>query len=533
MMKRILALLMALCLLPILASAEIPYEYEANLYIRFPTLNEWRGRFSKRASWVIVTPDNLEENWDRVYARGDTEEEIRARYASETFLFEAYSSELPEDACFRAEVFENDFTRDVWHFRHYDTAERRQLNDYLESGRVLTDRDVYGLNNYGSGGGANVQGYFTNEPPATMESGKLRIEFRNGKMYVFSYVVCGRQAGARRWYSNREDNQYGFTPVGAADSAFKDELLPRMAECRIDGAFPEDVAPGNVRVTGKVEAGGKLAVTLDGEKVTANVRSNGEFIVILPLKEIGEHAVTLTATHKKYADRVKEYTVCVSDALTPLTVTEDPDGYADVDDVTITGLSDPGAQIELRGGAEVLASAETDGNGAFSLTWKVEKRGQYDLILTAQAGEKEINQREISFEADYEDIDDAIKDFSKELTETKIKDIWADVESHLGEKVKVSVYVKEVVVNEQGLGLIGVHYDGDKIRNGYGGSYIPSDEDNQLLYVNLPGYAQCQLGPKMILTVYASVTGKRVLFTEDGEEQERIELTMDYGTYLK
>jgi hypothetical protein len=28
------------------------------------------------------------------------------------------------------------------------------------------------------------------------------------------------------------------------------------------------------------------------------------------------------------------------------------------------------------------------------------------------------------------------------------------------------------------------------------------------------------------------VDGKRVIFTDDGEEEERIELTADYGTYL-
>ena len=36
----------------------------------------------------------------------------------------------------------------------------------------------------------------------------------------------------------------------------------------------------------------------------------------------------------------------------------------------------------------------------------------------------------------------------------------------------------------------------------------------------------------MIITVYATVDGKRVIFDEDGNEEERIELTAEYGTYL-
>ena len=58
------------------------------------------------------------------------------------------------------------------------------------------------------------------------------------------------------------------------------------------------------------------------------------------------------------------------------------------------------------------------------------------------------------------------------------------------------------------------------------------EKDQTPLYVNLPGYAQCQIGERMIITVYATVDGKRVIFDEDGNEEERIELTAEYGTYL-
>ena len=105
-MKRLLAMLMILALLPLAAlagvDAPLTWERQEKKFIDFPTLDGWRGHFSSVQKWTIVTPENLEENWELVSGRGDPEEEIRARYAAPTFLFEAYSPDLPEDACFRA-----------------------------------------------------------------------------------------------------------------------------------------------------------------------------------------------------------------------------------------------------------------------------------------------------------------------------------------------------------------------------------------------------------------------------------------------
>ncbi len=532
MKKRILALVMILCLMPLAALAELTWEKAERLYITFPTMNEWRGRFSKVNNWVIVTPQNLEENWNLVAGRGDTEEEIRARYADESFLFEAYSPDLPADACFRAQVYENEFTRDVWHFRHWDSQQRKELNDYLMSGMVLPDWDVYSLRNCESGETANVQGFFTNYPPATHESGRLRIDFRNGRMYVFSYCVSGRLAGAARWYTALENSQYAMTPLGSLDNKFQDKLLPRLTQCEIDGALPEVVAPGDVQVTGILDKGAKLSVTLDGSEIKADVKSTGKFTVTLPLQQGGEHELILTATHTKYGERRMVHYVRVSDTLTALTVTDAPHGYEAVGKLKLTGQSNPAASLTLMNGETELAHAVADDKGDFRLDFEVEAEELYTLTLIARAEGKEENRREIVFAAEYEDINEAIKAFTKDLSETSFDDICKDVQAYVGEKVKISIYVKEVVINEQGLALIGVEHDGSNLQNRFGGSYIPSDEEHPMVYVNLPGYAQCQLGEKMLLTIYATVDGRRILFDEEGNEQDRVELTADYGTYI-
>lgn len=518
-MKRLFALLLVLALTPLGALAELTHNVDGR-FIVFPELDEWYGRFDRVANWTIVTPENLEEHWDLVAARGDTAEEIRARYADEHFLFEAYSTDLPEDACFRAEVYENDFTREVWHLRHWSTAQRKQINEYLMSGNVLPDRDVYSVVNAGSGEMANVWGYFTNYPPETHESGKIRFDFRNGKMYVFSYCVSGRLAGAKRWYSSKDDQSYSRTPMSSLETRFKSTCLPRMPLYELTSAMPELVAPGTVTITGTVEAGSTFEAALDGEPLASTVDKKGNFTVDVPLTECGERELVFTVANKKYTTRTMTYAITVSDTCTPLTMTQEPALFSDVGSVELAGLTASGAQVAvtLDGGEAAVVTAGED--GAFSCTVAVEAPGVYNAVLSAWTEGREATSREFAFTADYASANEGIKAFNEQVTDVKFSAIAENVEDYIGTKVKISILTKEITLNEQGLGILAV-YNASK------------EKDQTPLYINVPGYAQCQIGERMILTVYATVDGKRVMFDADsGEETERVELTVEYGTYL-
>lgn len=523
-MKRMLALMMILALLPLtaLAGEDVPltWERQAKKFIDFPSMDGWRGHFSSVTKWTIVTPENLEENWELVAGRGDPEAEIRARYAADTFLFEAYSPDLPQDACFRAEVFETEATREIWHLRHWTTAERKEIREYMMSGQLLPDREVYSLTNYETNLNAYERGYFTNFPPATHESGRIRLHFFNGRLYVFSYAVTGRLAGAKRWYSAKEEAAYDKTPVYSSEAKFRGEALPRMPKYELTSAVPELVPPCEATVTGTVEAGSKFEAAMDGVKLDAKLDKKGNFTVKLPLSEAGEHKVVFTVSNAKYTTRTMEYKVTVSNALTSLTITEQPELLSIVgEELTLAGQTDPEAVVTVAMNEEAPVEVEADTDGMFRYAFAVQKPGIYTLTVNARGEEKDENRREILFAADYEDINDGIKAFSEELTAAKFKEISENVEDHIGAKVKISVKTKEITLNEQGLGLLCIYN-------------AKQAKDQTKLYVNFPGYAQCQIGENMILTIYATVNGKRVIFDKDGEEEERIELTADYGTYL-
>lgn len=523
MMKRIAALLLLLALLPltVLAGEDVPltWERQAKKFIDFPTLDGWRGHFSSVTKWTIVTPENLEENWELVSGRGDPEEEIRARYAAPTFLFEAYSPDLPQDACFRAEVFENEATREIWHLRHWNTAERKEIRQYMESGLLLPDREVYSLTNYDTNLNAYERGYFTNYPPATHESGRVRLHFFNGRLYVFSYAVTGRLAGAKRWYSAKEEAAYDKTPVYSSEAKFRGEALPRMPEYELTSVVPEVIPAGTLTLTGTVEAGSKLEASLDGGKLTSKVDKKGGFTVEVPLKAEGEYKITLVVSHSKYTTRTMEYAVTVSETVTPLTITRQPEKVAAIGSVEIEGWTAPGATVAVTVDEGEPAVITAGKDGTFSHVIQADERRAYQVKLSARAEGKAESVREFSFNAEYEDINDGIKVYNEQVTEVSFKTIAANVEDYIGTKVKISVKTKEITLNEQGLGLLCIYN-------------AKQAKDQTPLYVNFPGYAQCQIGENMIITIYATVDGSRVLFDDKGEEDERIELTAEFGTYL-
>lgn len=522
-MKKLLAFVMFFALLPLSALAGVDgpltWERQEKKFIDFPTLDGWRGHFSSVTKWTIVTPENLEENWELVAGRGDPEEEIRARYAAPTFLFEGYSPDLPQDACFRAEVFENEATREIWHLRHWSTAERREIREYMMSGLLLPDREIYDLVNAETNWNAFERGYFTNYPPATHESGRIRLHIYNGKLYVFSYCVTGRMAGAKRWYSAKEEEAYRKTPVNSPEAKFTAEALPRMPEYELTSVVPEIIAPGSVTITGTVEAGSSFAAAMDGEKLSAKVDKKGSFSVEVPLNETGEHELVFTVEHAKFTTRTMTYAITVSDTVTPLTITQEPEVVSAIGSVKVAGWTAPAATVTVtvdEGEPAVVTAAK---DGAFSHSIQVDERRAYQVKLTASEAGKAESSREFAFRADYEDANDGIKAFNEQVTDVSFKTIAENVEDYIGTKVKISIRTKEITLNEQGLGLLCV-YNAKK------------EKDQTPLYVNLPGYAQCQIGEKMIITIYATVDGTRVDFTEDGEEEERIELTAEYGTYL-
>ena len=94
-MKRILCILLVLLMLPMISLAELQMETVSNSRILFPELDQMKARFRTIDEWTIVHKDNLDEHMELLLKRGDSEADIRARFAEDTLLFEAYFVSFP------------------------------------------------------------------------------------------------------------------------------------------------------------------------------------------------------------------------------------------------------------------------------------------------------------------------------------------------------------------------------------------------------------------------------------------------------
>ncbi len=514
-MKRWLCALMALLMLPMPALAELEMEAAKN-YITFPGLDGMKGYFRSSSKWTIIHRDNLEEHLAFLVGRGETEADLRARFAEDTLLWEACFDGFPDDACIRMERFVNETSRDVWHLRHLSTGERRALLDRANEGRLLEKYDTYAAKYGGSGGESYIDCGFTTVPPAAHESGRMHIRYINGQAYVMTYAVRDRMAGRSSLRTKRE-NEYisGYSPFNTLKFGVK--LQPKLTGFELEEAFPQQADLGDVIVRGTITKGGNLTVTLDGREIPGKVEDSGAFTVTLPLTEAGDHEAVFTATHSRYTTRVETFTVKASALRTPLTITARPEEYALAGEQTLSGASDPGAEITLRLDEREAVTLIADETGSFTHTFEVMDDQVHLLQVAASVPGKDVSTMEIPFITEYETFREGTKAFEKNLTAHTVAELAQDPDACRGERVKISVRVKDVTFTEEGLGIL-CTYNPPK---GSGHEKTP-------LYLTLYGYGQDQLTAGMIMTVYGTVRG---LHEADGES--RLEILVQYGTYLK
>lgn len=513
-MKRLVWILLILMLCPVMAAAELEMDVAKN-YITFPELDGMKGYFRKSSEWTIVHRDNFEEHMELLLKRGYTEEEICARFAEDTLLWEAYQVNMQEDALIRMECFETELSREVWHLRHLSTSERKEFLQFVNDSLLFGDYETFSAKYQGNGGAAYLDCGFTTIPPAAYESGKMHIRFINGKQYVLSYVVRGRMASRSKLRTTRENDLItGRSPFNTLTFGVK--LQPKLPDFALDEAFPEQVATGEITVTGTTVKGATVAAALDGRELSSQTAKTGTFAVTIPLVSEGDHEVTFTVAHSKHTTRTQTYTVSVSDDRTPLTLTAFPEEIAPVGTQTVSGTTAPGAEVIVRLDDQDALVLTAGDDGSFAYSFDVRDSQYHLLMVTAVCGDQAPAVAAVPFFTAYETFGEGLDAFEQQLTEHSLSELAADPYAHLGERVKISVRVREVRFTETGLGVV-CNYNPPK----------NSRHDKTPLYLTLFSYGQDQIQPNMIMTVYATVGGQQEV---DGEN--RLELFVQYGTYL-
>lgn len=514
-MKKIALLVLALLLVCSCALADELEMEVSKSSIVFPTLDEMKGRFRPTKEWTIVHRGNLEEHMELLLQRGDTEEEIRQRFASDTLLWEAYFEGFPTDACVRLERFEDASTRSIWHLRHLSSSERKEYLEMVNDGLLFSQYDTFSAKFEGNGGTAYLDCGFTTVPPAAYESGRMCVRYINGRAYVITYAVKGRMAGRSSLRAKRENTLInGYTALDSMSFGVK--LLPEMPAFEIEGGFPSQVDLGDVAVKGTVTKGAKVTVTLDGEELYSKTAGKGSFSLNLPIATEGEHQVTFTITRSKSTDRVESYTLYASADRTPLNLTATPEVLAPAGEQTFAGTTTPGAEVVLRLDDREAVTLTAGEDGSFAHTFTVEDDQFHTLYVLAAAQGKESSTLEYAFITEYETFRDGVDAFEDRLTTLTISQLEEAPYANLGQRVKISVKVKEVRYTAEGLGVL-CTYNPPK---GFKHAQTP-------LYLTVYGYGRDQIREGMTITIYGTVHGQR-----DVDGEKRLDILLQYGTYI-
>lgn len=516
MKKRFGLLIALLMLLPVMALAELNYEVKDAHHICFPDMHQMTAYFKDAESWTFVTPENLDEHIDLVLARGGTEEEIRQRYARESFVFEAYSDWLDPNECLRLERFENDLTRDIWHVRHMDLDKQTVFFEELEMGFLMPWYDAYSPTKISYNNLHGVDASFTSIPPASLESGSIRMYMINGTLYVFS--LCSADALSPYTPDTGSTDTRSATPMrNMEDVRFGAELLPQLPAFSLKDGLPAQADVGELTVRGSIRSGGSIRVTLDGQELPVTLKSyEGEFIVVLPLTEEGDREVVFTVSHPKNTERVETFHINVSSTRTALTFTEAPQGYVLAGMQTLSGVSDPGASIVITLDENGPVTVTADETGAFS--WEVELKDNnlHHLQIMATAPDyKDSFKADWYFLTVFETTLEGLYNFGAKVTNTSLKDLVDDPLNHAGERVMVEAHIQRIDVLPEGLGLYCKQYQG----------YYDHAEP-MYFYVTTYGYMHCIPKVLMVMTVYGTVEGEREV---DGVPL--LEIDMQYGSY--
>lgn len=515
MKKRTLFVLVLLLMLPLLALAEVNYQVKSANQILFPDMHQMTAYFQNAADWIFVTPENLDEHFDMVLARGGTEEEIRQRYARESFVFEAYSPWLESNECVRLERFENALSRDIWHCRHMDLDKQNIFFEELEMGFLMPWYDTYNPIKRLSAQQGYVTASFTSIPPASLESGSMNIHLINGTMYIFS--MC--YADALYPYTHTtSSNTLSSTPLAREDSVkFGSTLLPQLPAFSLKTELPTQADVGELTVKGVIRSGGTIKVTLDGRELPVTLKSyEGEFTTVLPLTEEGDHEVVFTVNHPKNTERVERFNINVSSTRTALAFAKAPQGYVVAGEQTLAGVSDPGATIVITLDENEPVTVVADEKGAFSWTFELPGENLHRLYVMATAPDyKDTFKVEWYFMTVYDTAMEGLYAFGSKITNTSLRDLVKDPLNHVGERVKVEGHIQRIDVLPDGLGLYCKQYQ----------DYYDRSEP-QYFYVTIYGYAHRVPRELMVLDVYGTVQGQREV---DGEML--LEIDLQYGTY--
>ena len=450
-------------------------------------------RLQSLKDWTIVTPETVDEHMQLMTSRGDTEQEVRRRFAQGTIAIEAYHPQLPKGRI-RLQVFEDEWSRSVWHLDDLTKKQYQALAKELEEHLFQGYLELFNIKYYAENKTNRVfSGSVIAYPPSAYESGLFSLCWYNGKAYLLTYTES--QAASSKKLLGR-DNTYSrvtqWTDVGGGlITLIADRQSPPAADLRTDQErLILNAHSGPFTFTGLTEKNARVTVQAGCREWTAKVNSDGTYAADITLSS-RENVVTVRASGPKMVENTLQRAIRVDDSMASLELMDYPYETVDRQDVKVTGKAAPGARVTIRVDEQPPVDVQVEKDGAFSWPVQVEEWVEHTIDITAsEAGLVDCTAR-FSFRTTYKDVAKGIAAYKKTLTPGVTgQKISANPEEYVGSRVKMEVYTTGVE-----------HTDGRLILRGN----IDKNKNRPILLI-CPDYLEDQILDKMLLTVYGEVT---------------------------
>lgn len=433
---------------------------------------------SKMKEWIFVTPENLDEHIDMIIGLGETEQEIRARFADGTILFEGYHKKMGR---LRAQVFEDAFTRSVWKFDDLISTQKRAALEHLKNYYFQGFLDLYNITT----NGPDITGHYIAYPPYTYESGEFCLCFYNGKAYLMTgsdYFIY-----------------------------LKGEELKAVADLMPDERLIMNAHSGEYTFTGISEKKANVVVKIGDQQWDAAVDTEGIYSANIQLQP-GENEIIAIANKEGLSENTLSHFISVDDTTAALELTEYPYGDMIRGKIKVSGKAAPGAKVTVKIDENEPMELSVKEDGSFSQKIEAEDWIEHSIEITASEAGKEDCTAIFSFTSGYEDAEKGISAYRKTLTEgLSAKKISKDPAAYIGGRIKLEVYTRELE-----------HTDGRLIIKGN----VYQHKDQPIILV-CDSYLRDKIKEKMIITVYGDVIEPSL--TEDPIPR----LHVEYISYLK
>ena len=337
-------------------------------------------------TYILLTPDNLEQHPEWVTSQNTTPEALSAQWKQDGVLLVAETS--AGDARLYITAVQDDQAKEYFDLDQQSTQVRSQYRkqhltgeSYKAQGYTYQTAEWKKTDNYGR----FLTLKYKRTTPSGTYRGYARRTVRNGYTITLDYQVYGRalkNADSRALSSIM--STFTFTSVATKPT-------DAVANVIFDTIPPAETNTGSFTVSGKGTPGLKVTGVMmrmsstDRVLVEDTINNSGDFDLKMQLPKEGVWLMTVTVENGDNVTQEQVFeTTTYQKKLLPVNFNEEIPSMLTGDKLVISGKTVKGVTVQCMVNDSYDKSVRTNNNGTFSFSVNTSKEGDYNIVVTFQ-----------------------------------------------------------------------------------------------------------------------------------------------------